>query len=194
MSPGLQTPLLSHTTTASAIYYRVPVASVKRAEGAEPQSGSPPVITMEAMENRQPDDLVRLPLRKWWQGEGFGNLPVDPLMRTTVIEKMTHSWITRRAGPSRKLQRWSRHSRRMVPRKRSHNELAFGSGKACAALRCEHQRRRVQTEPHPYRHCCKSENGPDPRSPSPPGSAEQPRHHSPHAWRRSESLVVSHVR
>ena len=42
---------------------------------------------MKAMENRQPDDVPRLLSRKWGQGYGFGNLLVNPLMRTTVIEK-----------------------------------------------------------------------------------------------------------
>jgi hypothetical protein len=42
---------------------------------------------MKAMENGQPDDLLRRPLRKRRDQQWFGNLLVNPLMRTTVIEK-----------------------------------------------------------------------------------------------------------
>ena len=42
---------------------------------------------MKAMENWQPDDLPRLLLRKWGKEEWFGNLLLNPLMRTPVIEK-----------------------------------------------------------------------------------------------------------
>ncbi len=42
---------------------------------------------MKAIENGQPDDLPRLLLQRWGKRDGFGNLLVNPLMRTTVIEK-----------------------------------------------------------------------------------------------------------
>jgi hypothetical protein len=42
---------------------------------------------MKAMENRQPDDLPRLLLETLRKEKWFGNLLVNPLMRTAMIEK-----------------------------------------------------------------------------------------------------------
>jgi hypothetical protein len=61
--------------------------SVKPSEGAKSQSGSPQVVMMQAMENGQPDDLPQRPLRKRREQQWYGNLLVNPLMRTTVMEQ-----------------------------------------------------------------------------------------------------------
>jgi hypothetical protein len=61
--------------------------SLKPSEGAKYQSGSPAIIVLKAMQNRQPDNLLSRLFGRRGQCKWFGNALVYYLMRTAVIEE-----------------------------------------------------------------------------------------------------------